>query len=156
MTKFVYEMENLLDIAYQLEDQAKSEFANAMNALLREEDKLERLNTRQEFYQNKLTDLVQSDFDLLEIQKYKAAFENNKINIKEQEKKVFFANQKVEKAREKLRQAMVECKTHEKLKERAKEEYLEEYKLHQQKEIDEITSYRYGNTAKSEEELNVS
>ena len=49
---------------------------------------------------------------------------------------------------------MIERKTHDKLKEKAKEEYMYEYEAWQQKEIDEITSYRYGILVQNKEDIN--
>ncbi len=43
-----------------------------------------------------------------------------------------------------LREAMAERKTHERLKEKAFEEYLAEQNAEEQKEIDELVSYRHG------------
>ena len=50
----------------------------------------------------------------------------------------------VDVAREHLNEAMKERKTFEKLREKALEAFLAEENLREQKEVDELVSYRYG------------
>ena len=50
MAKFVYRMQSLLDIQYQLESQAKMEFGRAQMRLNQEEDKLQVLIDRKAAY----------------------------------------------------------------------------------------------------------
>jgi len=154
MKKFAYKMENILEIKYQLEEQAKTSYGNARNALSKEEKKLDSLKKQQSEFYSELTDLIRSKIDLVKVNKYKEAINTYKTYIKQQENKVAIAKQKVESARQKLQEAMVERKTHEKLKEKALEDYILEYEEEQQKEIDEITSYRYTNLVQSKEGLN--
>ena len=54
------------------------------------------------------------------------------------------AERRLEEARQKLAEVRMERKTHETLKERAFEEFLMEEKKQESKEIDELTSYIYG------------
>lgn len=154
MTKFVYKMEDILEIKIQLEDQAKTEYANARRILLIEEDKLKKLFLEHDVFQEKLTDLISSKIELLEIQKCKDAIELYKEYIEQQKKKLAIAEHNEETARLNLQEAMIERKTYDKLKEKAREEYMYEYESWQQKEIDEITSYRYGILAQNKEDIN--
>ena len=64
--------------------------------------------------------------------------------IKAQLIQVHTAQLNVEKAREHLTQLMQERKMHERLKEKAFEQFLQEEKQRESKEIDELTSYTYG------------
>ena len=48
MAKFIYRMQNILDIKLKMEDQAKASFAEANKELLNEEEKLEGLIRRRE------------------------------------------------------------------------------------------------------------
>ena len=153
MTKFVYKMENILDIKYQLEEQAKINYGNAQMVLRNEEAKLEKLQEQYNNLQDKLTSFIQTKINLIEIQQCKEGLEIYKLHIKQQEKRVEAALFNVKNTRSKLEQSMIERKTHEKLKEKAKEAYLIEYEAHQQKVIDEITSYRYGMIAGGKEEV---
>ncbi|HHX54935.1 MAG TPA: flagellar export protein FliJ [Clostridiales bacterium] len=154
MTKFVYKMEDILEIKIQLEDQAKTEYANARRLLFIEEDKLKKLFLEHDVFQEKLTDLISSKIELLEIQKCKDAIELYKEYIEQQKKKLAIAEHNEEIARLNLQEAMIERKTYDKLKEKAREEYMYEYESWQQKEIDEITSYRYGILAQNKEDIN--
>ena len=46
MAKFSYRMQNILDIKYKMEEQAKSSFATAMAKLRTEKDKLDAMFAR--------------------------------------------------------------------------------------------------------------
>ena len=67
-----------------------------------------------------------------------------KYHIGLQEENVRRAGRKVEVAREKLQEAIKERKTHEKLKENAFEQFKIEVAAAESKEVDELTSYRFG------------
>ena len=67
--------------------------------------------------------------------------------IREQEKRVQKAQELLERARVRLQEVMMERKTHEKLREKAFEEFLQEESRRESKEIDELTSYTYGQKA---------
>ena len=66
------------------------------------------------------------------------------VFIVQQQGNVEAAERNLEKVREKLAEVMMERKTHEKLKEKAFEEFLMEEKRQESKEIDQLTSYTYG------------
>ena len=51
MTKFVYKMQNILDIKFKLENQAKTSYANARAKLEEEEEKLRTLKAKREEYE---------------------------------------------------------------------------------------------------------
>ena len=46
MAKFFYRMQNILNIKYKLEEQAKQEFSQAQNRYIQEQEKLELLKLR--------------------------------------------------------------------------------------------------------------
>ncbi len=58
------------------------------------------------------------------------------------------AEEKVEQARAKLAAVMMERKSHETLKEKAFEQFLMDEKKQESKEVDELTSYTYGQRQK--------
>ena len=68
--------------------------------------------------------------------------------IAEQEVRVAEATEKVEAAREQLEEVMKERKTHEKLREKSFEEFKAEINHEESKEVDELTSYTYGQKQK--------
>ena len=143
MAKFIYKMENILSVKYKLEDQAKNVFAEANLVLNEEEEKLSNLYARKEEYERQLSGEVVGTLQVLEIRRVAEAVEVIKYYIKMQIIAVNSAKQRVERARIKLNQAMVERKIQEKLKEKAYEQFLEELNQAERKEIDELVSFKY-------------
>lgn len=151
MAKLNYKMQNILDIKYKLEEQAKSTYANAKLILDEEEESLNTLIARKNGYELELKNCVMSKIVLLNIKKYEESVEIIKYLIKLQEIKVKKAEQVVELARRKLNEVMIERKTHEKLKENVVEEFRLELNSDERKEIDELVSFKY-NAPKDDEE----
>ncbi len=151
MAKFVFSMENLLRIKIKFEDQAKAEYGIQMAILRQEEEKLQEMEKRKEELQEQLKEQVSAVLDLFRIRQLEDGVENIKYNMNLQ--KVVIANQqkKVEQARKKLDEAMKERKTYEKLKENAFEAFKQEVNAEEQKEIDELVSFRFGNGKESED-----
>ncbi|MCI8769822.1 MAG: flagellar export protein FliJ [Lachnospiraceae bacterium] len=150
MAKFIFKMESLLSIKYKLEDQAKAEYGMELIRLREEEMKLEALIAKKEEYQYRLTDAVQDELVLLEIKKLENCVEHAKYNINVQKFVISQQQQRVERAREKLDNAMKERKTYEKLKEKAFEQFKIEIEAQERKEVDELVSFRFGAAKESE------
>lgn len=144
MAVFRYKMQSILDIKLKMETQAKQEFAQAKNALDREEECLEMLCNRKREYEEKAKSLLKGKLDLQEIHSNNEAILLMDDRIKEQEKRVLRAVQFLEKARQKLQEVMQERKVQETLKEKAFEAFLQEEKQQESIEIDQLTSYKYG------------
>lgn len=152
MAKFIFKMESILSVKEKLEEQAKAEYSIEMMKLRQEEEKLDKLKLRQDMYQSKLYDAVTDKLNILEIKILEDSVENIKYNIKLQ--MVVVANQQrtVEKAGEKLDNAMKERKTYEKLKENAFEEFKAEINAEEQKEINELVSFKFRSGSDESEE----
>ena len=148
MARFHYSMQSILDIKLKLEDQARQEFANAKAALDQEEERLERLIQRREGYERRAKELLAGTLCLMDIEENKTAILNMDIFIKEQRVRVAAAERALEQAREKLTEIMKERKTHENLKEKAFDQFLADENRKEGKEIDELTSYVYGQRIK--------
>lgn len=144
MAVFRYRMQSILDIKLKMETQAKQEFAQAKLVLDREEEKLEELMMRKAEYERRAQELLRGKLDVLEITINKEAILRMEELIIQQEKRVEKARQNLEKARQKLTEVMQERKVHESLKEKAFQEFLQEEKQLESKEIDQLTSYTYG------------
>lgn len=84
MAKFIYKMENILEIKYKLESQAKTNYANAAAKLNEEKQILQRLVARQRAYESELKKLMSDRLDILEIKVCKSAIEKAKIDVKAQ------------------------------------------------------------------------
>ncbi|MDY5180867.1 flagellar export protein FliJ [Butyribacter sp.] len=143
MAKFIFKMESILSVKEKLEEQAKAEYSIEIIKLRQEEEKLEELENRKNAYQTRLYEAVMDTLNISEIKILEDSVENIKYNIKLQ--LIVIANQQknVDRAREKLDNAMKERKTYEKLKEKAFEEFKEQINAEEQKEINELVSFRF-------------
>ena len=149
MAKFKYKLQNVLDIKYRMEDQAKAVFAAAQAKLDEEEAKRDHLIMRRLEYEQKRRELREEILNLTDMRDNDRAIENIKEQIKEQEKHVETARKAVEQARLRLTDAMQERKIHEKLKENSFEEFKHEVNAAESKEVDELVSYTYGERIKA-------
>lgn len=151
MAKFIFSMENILQIKYKLEDQAKAEYGMQLSILRQEELKLESLRQRRDALQQELKEQVSDVLDLFRIRQLEDGVENIKYNMNLQRIVIADQQKRVEKARKKLDEAMKERKTYEKLKEKAFEAFQQEVLAQEQKEVDELVSFRFGNTEERED-----
>lgn len=151
MSRFRYRMQNILNIKSSLESQAKMQYAAANAKLREEEEKLQALKDKRLSYETYARSLRQETLHIQEINETGRAILYVDEEIKQQEKEVSYARRGVEKAREKMTQAMQERKTQERLKEKAFEAFLLEEKAKESKEIDELTSYTYGQRISGED-----
>jgi flagellar FliJ protein len=140
-------MENLLQVNKKLEDQAKIAYGMARLRLTKEEEKLEKMKLRKEAYENELRELRSAKLDLLKLKQCEQAIDVMILNIKQQNSVVKNAAHRLEIARIRLNDAMVERKTQERLKEKAWEEYMLEFDAEEQKEVDELNSFNYSRPA---------
>lgn len=144
MAKFIYKMQNILNIKEQLETQEKQNFAMERAKLAEEEEKLRELNLRRKEIAENGRKLRLEKIDILSIKENTALSEYIDSEIKKQIVKVKAAEKSVESARIKMQNAISERKIHEKLKENAFENFMKEENMAEAKEIDELTSYTYG------------
>lgn len=145
MAKFSYKMQNILNIKYKLEEQAKSDFSLAMNRLKKEEEELQKIKDDIIKYQDIIRENGNGSINVRELLQCTNAIEIKKEQMKVQEKKISAARINVEKAREKLNEVMIDRKTHEILKEKAFDEFKQEIMQQENKEIDELISFRGNN-----------
>lgn len=147
MGKFSYKMQNILDIKFKLENQAKTNFANAMAKQEEEKQKLISLRKKRNSYEELYRQSLKSALDIKELNLCLKGIEQTKEKMKQQVLAIHVAEKNVEAAREQLQEVMQERKTHEKLKEYAFDEYIKEINAAESKEIDELVSYNYGKVA---------
>lgn len=153
MAKFIYSMQNILDIKCKLEEQQKTVFAVAKMKLTQEELVLAGLKQKKEQYQCELKEQISFDLKLDQIKWYENAVETMKYKINMQTLLVKRAENELEAARRKLSEIMVDRKTHEKLKENEFEVFKKELISVENKETDELVSFMYNkNTVSSEDE----
>ena len=147
MACFRFSMQNILNMKEKLEDQAKNEYAQANARLLREQEKLEKIVARREEAREKLKLVLYETLSVDEIRTRENAVEVLKFYAMQQQLAVMRCEKEVEVAREKLSEAMKERKIFEKLREKAFEEFVFEEKKREQKEVDELMSYKHGTKA---------
>lgn len=144
MAKFVYRMQNVLEIKNKLETEAKMQYAVARAKLTEEEEKLETIRNRKKDYESEGVRLRMDSLNIREITENRNAISLMDEYIKNQLIQVRIAEKNLEAISEKLQELRKDRKTHEKLREKAFEEFLKEQNALEGKEIDELTSYTYG------------
>lgn len=149
MAKFIYRLQNVLDVKLKLESQAKTTFSMAAARLNEEEDKLNSLYNAREEAQEAYRKCSIGILDVMELKSAKANVEYVKEQIEIQKKAVDNARKRLEVARFQLNEAMKDRKIHEKLKEKAFEEFLQEENEAEKKEIDQLVSFTYNNNGKA-------
>ena len=150
MSKFIYRMQNILNIKYKLEDQAKTEFMLANQVLREEEEKLQTLKMRKKGYEDVVRQLLQNQLQVDRIKENQEAIVRMEEFIRAQIIKVEEAARQVEIKAAKLTELMQERKAQEKLKEKAFEAFLQEENARESKEIDELVSFTYGRKQREE------
>ncbi len=144
MAKFIYRMQNILQIKYKLESQAKQQYSAARAALNEEEEKLQKLFLRKAGYEEESRRLSASRLDIPKLNENYAALVTIQDYIVWQTAEVEKAQARLEEARQKLEAVMIERKAQEVLRDNAFEQFLLEEKAREGKEVDELTSYQYG------------
>ena len=145
MSKFVYKMQNLLDIKYKLEAQAKSDYAAAAAKLAEEEEKLAALYLKKRSYESHGKELLMDRINVLELKANKDAINAIKSMIRTQSLEVHVAQKNLEAQRLRLSEIMVDRKTYEKLKENKFQEFLQELSAEESKEVDQLVSFNFNN-----------
>ena len=144
MAKFVYKMQNILDIKNKLETQEKTAFAIEMQKLRVEEERLVRIRREIEYYE----DIIRGQKNKINIAEWKRcneALEYKKDEEKKQIQHIKLAEKNVDIARGRLNRVMVERKTQVVLKDKAFEEFVRELNESEKKEVDELVSFTYNN-----------
>ncbi|MBO5468423.1 MAG: flagellar export protein FliJ [Lachnospiraceae bacterium] len=151
MAKFIYRMQNILDIKYKLEEQAKQEYMAIQVRLNEEQAKLAALEDRKEAYFDQYRVLLRAHLDVLEIETCKNAIILMDEYIRNQQLVVAQVEKELDQAIRKMNEAMQERKIHEKLREKQFEAFLQELNQEEMKEIDQLISYQYNHGEEQEE-----
>ncbi len=148
MARFRYRMQSILDIKLKMETQARQEFAEARMRLDQEEERLAALRERRESYERRAREQLMGTLNCRDMAENKEALLRMDEYIAMQLLQIREAEKRLEQAREKLAEVMKERKSHETLKEKAFEQFLLDEKRQEGKEVDELTSYTYGQRQK--------
>ena len=142
MSVFRFRMQNILDMKEKLEEQAKTEFAQAQRKLTEEQELLAEVIKRKEAYIAEGIRLRNEAISVREILDKKSAIEYTQNLETEQRLAVNVAQKAVDAASRRMMEARAQTKTYEKLKEHAFEEFMQEENRAESKEIDQLNSYR--------------
>ena len=151
MAKFVYKMQSLLNIKMKMEDQAKSAYSLARTALNEEEAILQSFITKKSDYVEEKRQKMSAAIHIRELTQLEYAIKSMDYKIAEQILSGKQEEKNMQLAQAKLENAMKEHKIQEKLKEHAFEEFLKEMDAADQKEINELVSFRFGKTKERED-----
>ena len=145
MAKFLYSMQNVLNVKYKLEDQAKSAFSQAQMRVNEAKQELLMLTQRRISYEKTKQDLMRDRLDVRKLNECEQAIHTMQYYETEQKKKVAALEAVLDNASRKRKDAMMDRKTHEKLKENEFETFLLDLNAQEKKEIDEVVSFQYNN-----------
>ncbi len=145
MAKFLYSMQNVLNVKYKLEDQAKSAFSQAQMRVNEAKQELSQLTQRRISYEKTKQELMLDRLDVRKLNECEQAIHTMQYYETEQKKKVAALEAVLDNASRKLKEAMMDRKTHEKLKENEFEAFLLDLNAQEKKEIDEVVSFQYNN-----------
>ena len=146
MAKFIYKMQNILDIKNKLETQEKTSFAIEVQKLRVEEERLVRIRNEIEYYEDLIRDQGDKQINILEWKRCNEALEYKKNEEKSQIQHIKLAEMNVDIARRRFNKVMIERITQEVFKEKAFEEFVKELNESEKKEVDELVSFTYNNT----------
>lgn len=143
MAKFIYRMQNILNIKLRLETQAKTEYAENAARLAAEEERMSDLAVRRHQYENEARQSAMNRINIAGIKHNNDSMAVMKELMTQQAVRIRIAQKNLDKARDKLNLAMQERKVYEKLREKAFEEFMQELNAQEKKEIDELVSFNY-------------
>lgn len=145
MAKFIFRLQNVLDVKLKMESQAKTAFSMAAAKVNEEEEKLEQLFAKRAVFEAEYRKQSTGKLNIQEIKFARDNVEYIKEQIKLQQDNLMKARRALEVARVQLNDAMKDRKIYEKLKENAFQEFLQEENENEKKEIDQLVSFRFGN-----------
>ena len=147
MAKFIYRMQNILNIKYKLEESAKQEYAEARQALAAEEQKLDALKKRKQGYYEAYQASIQGRLDFLEIEENANSMDILDMMIEEQNAVIRQKSKELELARQEM------CiRDSEKLKEKKFDEFKQELNATEKRETDEVAGYQFTSAKKEVED----
>ena len=133
MAKFVYRMQNILNIKQKLETQAKMTYSLANQKYLEQQKILQEYMVRRVGYEQHWKKLMQGNLNLQEVEHARADVNAMKTIVRRQMVEVHKAEKELEDARNRLKI----------VREKAFEEFKQELAEAETKEIDELVSYTY-------------
>ena len=143
MAKFVYRMQNVLDIKQKLETQARMTFALANRRYMEEQQVLQEQLVRRMGYEKKLRESMEGEIRVQAVMNARSDLNAMRTIVRRQMMEVHKAEREMEDARRALNEVMQERKVQEKLREKAFDAFKKELADAEIKEIDELVSYTF-------------
>lgn len=143
MPRFKYNMQQILNLKQKEEEQKKLEFSNAIKNLQAEQEKLDLVQYKIDYYKLEIKKQLTEEIKVSEIKASHIILKQCEDILCKQIEKVQLADKAVEMARIQMNESFIERKTFEKLKEKAFESFLKEEAIKEQKQLDEISSRLY-------------
>ncbi len=145
MAKFIYRMQNILNLKEKMEEEAKNAYVAQQARLNAEEEKLAALIRKKSYYEEEGRRIRQTKLNIRDLEENEYAVSTMTGLIMQQEEALKKEQELLEEKRSSFEEAMKERKTQEKLRENAFEEFKADLNYQESKEIDQLTSYVYGN-----------
>lgn len=145
MARFRYRMQNILELKEKLEEQERNNFAARRRALDEEEEKMRLVLDKRNAAAAEGKALRNGTVDIQKIKENRRMQEYADEEVKQQRVKLKVAEKNLDMARRRMTEAVQERKIHERMREKAFERFVAEVNAAEVKEIDELTSYVYGN-----------
>ena len=145
MARFRYRMQNILELKDKLEEQERNNFAARRRALDEEEEKMRLVLDKRNAAAAEGKALRNGTVDIQKIKENRRMQEYAEEEVKQQRVKLKVAEKNLDMARRRMTEAVQERKIHERMREKAFERFVAEVNAAEVKEIDELTSYVYGN-----------
>lgn len=143
MARFNFRLQQYLGIKEQLETQKELEYAKALRKVEEEKQLLREMISNRDAQIADFQQKVLNAIDTIEIKFLSDSIERLKQHIKMQEERVKAAEVFAEGKRLELVEAMRERKALEIVRDNAREAFLLEENLTEQKQVDELVSFKY-------------
>lgn len=149
MKKYSFRLQTVLEMREKKLETKRREMAKVIAILNEQNEKLAQLVSRQNITRTSLEDIYCSgkEIDILEITNYKNYLGKVIVDAQNQEKIIEKTQYLLKFKQLEVTEAFKELKILEKLKETQQNKFYKEYEYLQAKEIDDISSTRYGKVA---------
>lgn len=151
MAKFIYKLQSLLNLKMQMEDSLKNELGKAVQKLEDEKKILVGIESDLEGSILQIYSKSSKGMRVEELKEYNYYISFLRERIESQKENINHAQNIVDTYREKLIKVVQERKMLDKLKQKKFQDYLAEQQKEDQKQNDEIVSYKFNNQAVGEE-----
>lgn len=146
MARFQYNMQNILDIKVKLEDQAKSSYGEAKRKFEIQQEIYREIEAKKKFYEQKRKEIMTHQLIVSEMKYYENCVQVMKDIMKKQELFLEQAKLEVSRKEQEMQKAVMERKTQEILREKKLEQFMMELKQQEDKENDQLVSFKYNNS----------